>query len=70
VVDINESEEKADGIKFVEASVPAVAHTIHKALALYEEPELLAHYRTNGMTANFSVNQTAGEYLKLYEQLL
>jgi len=66
VVDLNESDERADGIKFQEASVSALAHGIRKALALYEVPDLLAHYRRNGMSAEFSCEGTARAYAELY----
>jgi starch synthase len=70
VVDINESEEEANGIKFHEATVAALAHSIRKALALYAVPELMAHYQRNGMAADFSCMGTAKEYAALYTQLL
>src|SRR5262249_34832805 len=54
VVDITENEELADGIKFQEYSARALAKAIRKALVLYEHPELLEHYRKNGMTQDFS----------------
>jgi starch synthase len=66
VVDINESEARANGIKFCEPTVAALAHGIRKALALHEVPELMSHYRHNGMSADFSCQGTAQHYLKLY----
>jgi len=66
VVDLNESEDLADGIKFTEASVPAVSHAMRKALALYESPILLEHFRLNGMAADFSCSETARRYEELY----
>ena len=68
VVDINESADDANGIKFYEPSIAALAHAIRKALALYDSPELLAHYRRNGMLADFSCDGTARTYAKLYLQ--
>ena len=68
VVDINESADDANGIKFYEPSIAALAHAIRKALALYNSPELLAHYRRNGMLADFSCDGTARRYVKLYLQ--
>ena len=50
VVDITEDEMLADGIKFQEYSSRALAKAIRKALALYQHPKLLRHYRINGMT--------------------
>jgi starch synthase len=67
VIDIAENREKADGIKFGEYSSQALARSIRKALALYAEPELLHHYRVNGMTADFSWSRTARQYLTVYQ---
>jgi starch synthase len=66
VVDLNESEDRANGIKFYEASEAALSHAIRKALALYQVPELLDHYRLNGMEADFSSDKTARHYAELY----
>jgi starch synthase len=70
VVDITENEEFADGIKFQEYSSRALAKAIRKALVLYQHPELLDHYRKNGMTQDFSWEHTSAEYLKVYERAL
>jgi starch synthase len=68
VIDIREDAENANGIKFIEYSASALAKGIRKALALYEEPELMHRFRTNAMGADFSWNRTVGEYLKVYEK--
>jgi starch synthase len=70
VVDISEDAEHADGIKFREYSSRALAKSIRKALALYQEPELLSHYRINGIDADFSWHQTAQRYLETYSRVL
>jgi starch synthase len=70
VVDISEDEMLADGIKFQEYSARALAKAIRKALALYQHPPLLEHYRINGMTQDFSWEHTSAEYLKVYEKAL
>ena len=70
VVDISEDDEAANGIKFGEFSIRALAKAIRKALVLYAEPELLAHYRRNGMKADFSWQRTALEYLKAFERVV
>jgi glycogen synthase len=41
---------------------------MRKALALYSEPELLRHYRQNAMTADFSWDRTAGQFLEVYRR--
>ena len=70
VADISEDLDGADGIKFSEYSVRALAKAIRKALVLYERPELLKHYRKNGMRADFSWDRTAQEYVEAYERAL
>jgi starch synthase len=69
-VDITEDEELADGIKFQEYSARALAKAIRKALTLYAHPELMDHYRKNGMGQDFSWEHTSGEYVKVYERAL
>jgi starch synthase len=70
VVDVRESAERATGIKFREPAPETLAHAIRKALVLYRERELLAHFRRNGMTADFSWDRSADEYLRLYQRLV
>jgi starch synthase len=70
VVDISEDAEAADGIKFREYSVRALAKAIRKALVLFDTAELLEHYRHNGMLADFSWDRTATEYVEAYERIL
>jgi starch synthase len=68
VVDITESVENANGIKFWDYSVPALVKAMRKALALYQHPFLFHHYRKNAMTADFCWNKTAQKYLEVYRQ--
>jgi starch synthase len=70
VTDITQDPDHANGIKFTEYSSSALAKGIRKALALYAEPELLTHYRINGMTVDFSWEKTARKYSEVYEKLL
>jgi starch synthase len=67
VVDFSENKAKANGIKFSDYSARALARGIRKALALYEQPELLRRCRKNGMRSDFSWDRTVGEYVKIYE---
>jgi starch synthase len=67
VIDIKEDADHANGIKFIEYSSTALAKGIRKALALYAEQPLLAHYRRNAMAADFSWDKTTQEYLKVYQ---
>lgn len=68
VIDIADSLEEANGIKFGEYSVRALARAVRKALVLYRDPDLLAHYRYNGMRVDFSWDKTGDEYLSVYRQ--
>jgi starch synthase len=66
VIDFTENTTRANGIKFREYSARALAKAIRKALAVYEQPDLLRRYRINGMKADFSWDRAVGEYLKVY----
>lgn len=68
VIDYTERPAGANGIKFREFSPRALAKAIRKALALYQHPALLRQFRQTAMRADFSWNQTIGEYLKVYEK--
>jgi starch synthase len=67
VIDYTEDAASANGIKFHEFSARALAKAIRKALALYGHPTLLRRFRQTAMKADFSWNQTIGEYLKAYK---
>jgi starch synthase len=67
VIDFTEDATHANGIKFREFSVRALAKAIRKALALYEHPVLLRRFRQTAMKADFSWLQTIGEYIKAYK---
>lgn len=69
VVDISQSE-AANGIKFNEYSVRALAKAVRKALVLYEAGKLLRHYRRNAIAADFSWERTAKEYETAYAKAL
>lgn len=66
VVDFTQDAKRANGIKFHEYSARALAKAIRKALAVYEQPELFRRFRRNAMKADFSWDQTVGEYLRIY----
>jgi len=66
VIDFSQDAGRANGIKFHEYSSRALAKAIRKALALYQRPDLIQHFRRNAMKSDFSWNQTVGEYLKVY----
>jgi len=66
IIDLTEDEAKADGIKFREYSVRALAKAIRKALVLYQNPPLLLQMRRNAMKADFSWDRTRREYEKVF----
>jgi starch synthase len=66
VTDATENPAAADGIKFTEYSVRALAKAIRKALVLYADKELLDQYRRNGMARDFSWSRTAAAYEEVY----
>jgi starch synthase len=68
VIDVREDAERANGIKFHEFSASAFAKAIRKALVLFAEPELLQRFRVNAMSADFSWERTAAQYLNIYER--
>jgi starch synthase len=68
VIDVREDAEKANGIKFIEYSATALAKGIRKALVLFEQPELLRHFRLNGMAADFSWDRTVTQYVQAYQR--
>jgi starch synthase len=70
VVDISEDDTRANGIKFAEFSVRALAKAIRKALVLYGEPKLLEYYRQNGINADFSWERTAQDYVGAYQRTM
>jgi starch synthase len=70
VTDISDDAERADGIKFQEISISALAKSIRKALVLYENKSLLAHYIQNAMRKDFSWERTAAEYERFYRKFI
>ena len=70
VIDIRENALEANGIKFGDYSAGALSKAIRKALALFQEKELLHRFRQNAMKADFSWSRTAIEYLEVYRRAL
>ncbi len=70
VTDVADDAERADGIKFQEISVRALAKSIRKALVLFETKPVLAHYIRNAMQKDFSWKRTAREYENFYRKFL
>jgi starch synthase len=70
VVDLTETSEKANGIKFTEYHSRALAKALRKALLLFNEPFLLKHYQKNAMQADFSWKKTTAQYVEVYQRIL
>ena len=70
VIDARQDALRANGIKFNEYSAPALAKAIRKALALFQEPPALAHFRANAMAADFSWARAADHYVAAYKRAL
>jgi starch synthase len=70
VIDATENVEAANGIKFTAYSTPALTKAIRKALVLFAEKPLLQRFRINGMSADFSEERMAAEYVRVYEKAL
>jgi starch synthase len=68
VTDITEHPEHADGIKFYEYSARALTKAIRKALVLFENKELLDHYRRNAMSVDYSWEHTTHEYEAVFRR--
>jgi starch synthase len=67
VIDFTQDAAQANGIKFQEYSSRALAKAMRKALAVYQQPQLLRRYRRNAMKMDFSWEETVGEYVRIYE---
>jgi starch synthase len=70
VTDPRDDPDRANGIHFHEPTAEALGWAMRKALAVYQDPEALHHLRLNGMTADFSWDKQAKEYLRLYGDVL
>ena len=70
VTDVSEDPEIADGIKFTEYSSRALVKAIRKALVLYEDHQLLKHFRQNAMTVDFSWEHCTHEYEAAFERAI
>lgn len=68
VTDLTEDEQHANGIKFREYSVRALAKAIRKALVLYGSKALLSQMQRSAMQLDFSWKRTADTYLKAYQR--
>ena len=51
----------------MEFSASALTEAIRKALAVYAGDGLMQHYRSNGMSADFSWERTGEQFMRIYE---
>jgi len=70
VVDPRADADLATGIKFSGTTAEALGHAWRKAIALFDDPVALHHFRLNGMTADFSWDRQAHRYLEVYREVL
>jgi starch synthase len=70
IVDLRENPDRAEGIKFLEPTPRALAKAMRKALALWQNPPLLARYRYHGMSADFSWERSVRAYEDLFSRVL
>jgi starch synthase len=73
IIDANEAAagaRVATGFHFQPGSVEDLYHAIDRALIAYEQPEFWGSLQSRGMKADFSWRRSAGEYSRLYAELL
>ncbi|MBN1295323.1 glycogen synthase GlgA [bacterium] len=70
VIDDPVNSEIQTGFKFKDYSREAMQETIHRALAVFRDPDRWLHLIRNAMRQDFSWNQSADRYLMLYRKLL
>jgi starch synthase len=61
---------RGNGFKFWEPSGPAMLNTLRWALRVYEHPDVWQRLQRAGMQLDFSWTRSAGEYARLYSQVL
>jgi starch synthase len=61
---------RGNGFKFWEPSGPAMLNTLRWALRVYEYPDVWQRLQLAGMQLGFSWSRSAGEYARLYSQVL
>ena len=69
VIDATDDPSDANGIKFTDYTVRALAKAMRKAISLYETEGALARYRANGMAGDYSWSRTQEAYLKAYRRI-
>lgn len=67
VIDVNE--ENGYGICFENADVDSIAHAISRSIEIYKNTSLMQLLRSRMMSLNYSWNQSAAQYINLYNNL-
>jgi len=61
---------RGTGFKFAEAEPDALVTTVRRALRIWTNPKARGKLRRNGLGRDFSWKRPAGDYLKLYRDLI
>ncbi len=69
VIPFDPEKGEGNGIVFEKYSKEALVDAIRKAVELYKNPEKMKICQKNGMTADYSWNRSANEYIELYKKV-
>jgi len=70
IQDFNPMREEGNGFKFIDYSASCLLVTIKRALQVYRARSIWAKLMIRGMSADFSWERSATEYLKVYQDTL
>jgi starch synthase len=70
IIDVDTHKERANGLLFEQISSNEMKKVVHRAIKLFQIPELFEKIRENGMNSNFSWDIAAQKYGKVYEWAL
>jgi starch synthase len=70
IIDVDTQKERANGLLFEKISSNEMKEVVHRAIKLFQIPELFEKIRENGMNSNFSWDIAAQKYGKVYEWAL
>ncbi|MFQ5518657.1 MAG: glycogen synthase, partial [Mariprofundus sp.] len=70
IIDHADNKSKATGIKFSDASAEAFDVAVEQAITLYRNKTVWSRMRSNALKRDSSWEHSAGDYIKLYQQLL
>ncbi len=70
VLSYNEYTKEGNGFTFLNYNAHDMLHVIKRALSYYkDQPEVIKELRIRGMQGDYSWTNSAGKYVKLYEQI-